>query len=94
MGLTIKSKNYSIDMGYGGFRNLRIKIAELTGKEIGDHYKELSEGMFLVGSQKTEFFNNYNKKISELEEKFKIPGGILDFLYASDCSGKITLKKM
>ena len=93
MGITIKSKNYSIDMGYGGFKNIREKIAELTGKEIGEHYKELDKGIFLYGTALEEFFKNYNKKIAELEEKFKIPYGILDFLYATDCGGKITSKK-
>lgn len=93
MGVTIKSKNYSIDMGGGGFNNLRTKIAELTGKEIGEHYKELTKGTFLYGTEREEFFENYNKKISELEEEFKIPCGILDFLYASDCGGKLPFKK-
>ena len=93
MGLTMKSKNYSIDMGYGGFGRLRLKIAELTGKEIEEHYKELDKGMFLFGAEKEVFFEKYNKRISELEEEFKIPSGILDFLYASDCEGKITVAK-
>jgi len=93
MGVTIRSKNNSIDMGYGGFSRLRGKIAELTGKEIGEHYKDLDKGMFLSGLEKEAFFESYNKKISELEEAFKIPSGILDFLYAPDCEGKITLQK-
>ena len=93
MGVTIESKNYSIDMGCGGFNRLRVKVAGLTGKEIGEHYEELDKGMFLYGTQREDFFEKYNKKISELEEKFKIPHGILDFLYASDCEGKATPKK-
>lgn len=93
MGVTINSKNNSIDLGYAGFNRLRLKVAELTGEEIGEHYKELDKGMFLYGKEKEDFFKKYNKKISELEEKFKIPYGILDFLYASDCGGKIGLRK-
>ena len=93
MGVTINSKNHSMDMGYGGFNRLRNKVAELTGKEIGEHYKNLDKGMFLNGTQREEFFKEYNKKISELEGQFKIPCGILDFLYASDCGGKITFGK-
>ena len=93
MGVTIESKNYSIDMGYGGFNNLRSKVAELTGVEIGNHYKELDKGMFLNGEARTMFFKSYNKKISELETSFKIPRGILEFLYASDCGGKLTYGK-
>ncbi|MFR6158364.1 MAG: hypothetical protein ACLUJV_02420 [Blautia producta] len=30
MGVTISSKNHSIDLGYGGFMRLRQKVAELT----------------------------------------------------------------
>lgn len=93
MGVTIESKSHSIDMGYAGFNRLRLKVAELTGEEIGEHYKDLDKGMFLNGTDREEFFQIYNKKISELEKEFKIPHGILDFLYASDCSGKITFTK-
>ena len=93
MGVTIESKNYSMDMGYGGFANLRKKVAELAGKEIGKHYGKLDKGMFLYGEERAEFFKVYNKKIGELETRFKIPRGILMFLYASDCEGKITSSK-
>lgn len=93
MGVTIESKNHSIDMGYGGFGRLRLKVAELTGKEIEEHYKDLDKGMFLNDTDSKEFFKNYNKKTSDLEEKFKLPHGVLDFLYASDCGGKIAVTK-
>lgn len=90
MGITLESKNFSIDMGYGGFRNLRIKVAELTGKEIGDHYKYLEKGMFKFGEEKKMFFEKYDQKISDLADEFKIPRGILDFIYSSDCEGNLT----
>ena len=38
MGVTIESQNRSIDLGYGGFRNLRMKVAELTAQDIYEHY--------------------------------------------------------
>ena len=93
MGVTIYSKNHSIDLGYGGFNNLRKKVAELTGIEIFNHYKELDKGMFLNGEARKKFFKDYNKKISEIEESQKIHPAILDFLYASDCEGKLTYGK-
>lgn len=89
MGITVESENRSIDLGYGGFSNLRTKVAELTGKEIGEHYKKLRDGIFLVGEKRKNFFVEYDKKIAGLEKQFEIPGGILDFLYASDCSAEI-----
>lgn len=30
MGVTVNSKNYSIDLGYIGFNNLRTKVAEIS----------------------------------------------------------------
>jgi len=93
MGVTIESKNYSIDLGYGGFNNLRIKVAELTGNEIGQHYRDIKNGIFLSGEAKKKFFKKYNKKISELADTHNIPHGILDFLYASDFSGQISFEK-
>lgn len=90
MGLTIDSKHHSVDMGYFGFNNLRLKVAELTGKEIFEHYKNLENGMRLFEEEREEFFEKYNKKISEIQEKFNVPGEILDFLYAPDCNGSIS----
>lgn len=93
MGVTIESLNYSIDLGYGGFNNIRKRVAQLTGKEIGEHYEELDKGMFLPTSERKVFFEEYNKKISKLEERHSLPHGILDFLYASDCGGTVSPEK-
>ena len=93
MGVTIKSKNYSADMGYNGFNRLRLKVAELTNSELFEHYKELNDAMFLHGESRDIFFQNYNKKISEIEENYNIKRGVLDFLYASDCNGYIPFTK-
>lgn len=48
MGVTVESKNHIIDLGVGGFNNLRKKIAELTAPDIAEHYENLSDGMFLL----------------------------------------------
>lgn len=93
MGLTISSKNHSIDMGYCGFSRLRTKVAELTGKEIGNHYHKLSDGMLLFREERKSFFEDYNEKISVLEKKYKIPSGVIDFLYACDADGKLSYGK-
>lgn len=93
MGVTLESQNHSIDLGYGGFNNLRTKVAELTGNEIGQHYRNLNEGLWLTGEEKTKFFKEYNKKISALADEHSIPHGVLDFLYASDCSDEIPSEK-
>lgn len=93
MGLTIESKNCSIDLGYGGFKALRTKVAELTAPDIYEHYKNLETGMILFGTVRQSFFDNYNAKIQQLSEKYHgEKDEILDFLYASDCSGEMDLE--
>lgn len=93
MGVTIDSENGSIDLGYGGFNNLRTKVAELTAPDIYEHYKRLEKGMFPVGTIKEKFFKDYNAEIQKLSEKYnEEKDNILDFLYASDCDGEMDVE--
>ena len=93
MGVTIESKNFSIDLGYGGFLRLRTKVAELTAPDIFEYYKHLTDGMFKMGEDREAFFEKYNKKTAELEEKYNDEkSDIFDFLHESDCGGKIDLQ--
>lgn len=86
MGVTIKSKSRSIDLGGGGFRRLRTKVAELAAPDIFEHYKKLGEGMWCPNRKA--FFKDYDEKIAELDKKYKGKmSDILDFLYESDCDG-------
>lgn len=86
MGVTIESKNHSIDLGGGGFKRLRTKVAELAAPDIFEHYKKLDEG--LRSPNRKTFFKDYDKKIAELDKKYEGKmSDILDFLYESDCDG-------
>ncbi|WP_160693406.1 hypothetical protein [Clostridium sp. C2-6-12] len=87
MGVTIDSKNKSIDLGYGGFNRLRNKISELVNNEIAEHYKELEKGQFLFGEDKRkEFFKKYDAETERLDKKYDYKyNSILHFLYACDC---------
>ena len=90
MGVTIESKNKSIDLGYNGFNKLRTKIAELASEDIGDHYKKLMTVPYSLAERKA-FFKEYNEKIEKLSIKYdRKLDVILDFIYASDCGGKIS----
>lgn len=90
MGVTIESKNKSIDLGYAGFNNLRTKVAELTAGDIAEHYKKLNDALFLFGDDRKKYFEVYDRKITELSEKHNgEKDGILHFLYASDCEGEM-----
>lgn len=89
MGVTIENKTKSIDMGYGGFYNLRETIAGLLSEEFKNLYVEWTsmngsinneEGNKLLG-------NMYKRGVLTDEDVI-----ILDFLFASDCGGKISVK--
>lgn len=87
MGVTIKSKNYSINLGYHGFHALRAKVAELAADDIGEHYRS-HRGASWQHSDK--YFEEYDKKTEELSEKYHGEKDlILDFLYTSDCGGRM-----
>ena len=92
MGVTIENSKYSIDMGYGGFKALRTKVAELTTPDIYKHYRELDEAFSIFDKNERKiFFDKYDAKIEELSTKYDGKyDPVLDFLYASDCSGSIT----
>lgn len=85
MGVTIGTKSMSIDMGYAGFARLRTDVAGLICPELKELYKTLPGASF--GEKELQ---EYNKKLGVLQEKNNIPDDALDFLYQSDCSGRIT----
>lgn len=90
MGVTISSENKSIDMGYFGFDRLRTSVCNLLPQDILEHYHELDKGMFLSGEERKEFFNEYNRKIEEIDKKYEYKyNKILSFLYSPDCDAKI-----
>lgn len=91
MGVTIESKNHSIDLGGWGFICLRTKVAELAAPDICEHYKKSMDGMRLYDEDKRKaFYESYNAKIAELDKKYEGKmSDILDFLYESDCDAEM-----
>lgn len=91
MGVTITATNstYEFDMGYGGFFNLRKNIALALDKDFGKNYADL-----ITCHMKHDF--EVNDKLAEIiinrKELDKDYADVIDFLYASDCSGKISYK--
>lgn len=85
--LTSKKSEYSFDMGYGGFHNLRANIASAWDEELGAVYKDTAMAMLQP--------KEYTKKINAVlaDERFKNEDeDIVDFLFASDCDGKCGYK--
>ncbi len=89
MGVTIESKNFSADMGYGGFNLFRNKVATLSSLEFGKHYSESDNTMLLIGSERESFFKKYDAKTVELVKEEVITVEIANFCYQPDCEGSI-----
>lgn len=81
MGVTIFSKNYSIDIGYGGFARLRRTVAEQCPEEIRKHYLQLPDASFSTPKQQKE----YDDRTEELYKRYNSKyGKVINFLYAPD----------
>ncbi|MCR8641411.1 hypothetical protein NV379_01965 [Paenibacillus sp. N1-5-1-14] len=95
MGITISSKRHSCDMGYGGFGRFRNTVAEKVGIEFHKHYLLLSDStvMFLFGEERKEFFEKYDAITKEYIEQNVVTVEVANFLYQSDCEGKIDRKQ-
>ena len=91
MGLTIKCKKTGreMDVSYSGFFRLRKKVAELVNQEVGEHYQELDEIFRITSPEKEHALESYNDETERLVESKELPIKIADFLYQSDCDGKI-----
>ncbi|MEK3955682.1 MULTISPECIES: hypothetical protein [unclassified Psychrobacillus] len=89
MGVTIKSKSFSADMGYGGFNLYRKKIATLSSLEFGNHFSKLDKAMSLPDMDREAFYKKYNKQTDELIKRNVITSEIANFCYQSDCEGSI-----
>ena len=89
MGVTVKSKRHSIDLGCGGFHRLRTKVAEIQGGDVYDLYSRL---MYVLRDK--DELEKYNKELNDLAAKYKGElNYLLDFLYMSDVSGRLHWKK-
>jgi hypothetical protein len=95
MGITINSKRYSCDMGYGGFGRFRNVVAEKVNGEFYKHYLILStpEAMFSIGDVRKEFFKKYDATTKEFVKQNIVTVEVANFLYQSDCNGKIDGKQ-
>lgn len=93
MGVTMECKKTgrSIDLGYGGFNNLRNRVAKLVGEPFSSHYLRLSDSgvMFLIGEHRKKYFEEYDLKTEQMVINGSVPVKVANFLYQSDCEGKI-----
>lgn len=95
MGITIHSKRHSCDMGFGGFGRFRNAVAEMVSEEFHQHYLALSssEAMFSTGEERKAYFKKYDTATDEFIERGVVTVEVANFLYQSDCDGKIDRKQ-
>ena len=93
MGVTLKCKKTgnNIDRGYGGFLQLRRKVAQLYSDEFGKHYSELVVGEPIgVGEkEKMAWYEQYDAKTEKMIRDGRLDIKIADFCYQSDAGGSI-----
>lgn len=82
-------------MGYGGFGRFRNIVAETVSKQFCSHYLLLSEAsvMFLSGDENKKYFEKYNAITEVFVDKGEITVEVANFLFQSDCGGKIDKKQ-
>jgi hypothetical protein len=95
MGITISSKRYSCDMGYGGFGRFRNVVAEKTSDKFYKHYMRLSNPnvMFIMGEERKKFFEKYDADTIKYIEENEVTVEVANFLFQPDCDGKIDRKQ-
>lgn len=93
MGITIKSNNFTVDVGYMAFNKFRIKVAELTNLKFGAHCKSLFESTYLPDREKRGFFIKYNKETKRMIEESIVSVGIANFCHQADYKGYIDQKQ-
>ena len=89
MGISIYSKNKSIDMGYSGFQRLRRTVSECCPKEIAEHYALLLDGLLYYHAH-PEDAKAYDAHTERLYEKYRGTPyrQTINFLYAPDAEAK------
>lgn len=87
MGLTIYANGVdrSFDLGYGGFANLRGRIAEAYDKDLSKVYSDSC--MCMTYPDKWIGLINSIIRVKKFPDEDQ---DIFDFLFASDCGGQIS----
>lgn len=90
MGVTISSKNRSIDMGGAGFMRLRRTIASLCPVIIERHYTYLCDFYYSITSDQRHV-DAYDLETTRLYNKYRqTHGEVIKFLYAPDTEAKMS----
>lgn len=94
MGVTLccKKTGRSMDMGYGGFDRLRLKVGELVGEPFASHLAKLSTPKYMFcldAEERKKLFSEYDAETAKILDEGKAPIKIVDFCLQPDVGGKI-----
>lgn len=89
MGITLGNREHSIDMGCGGFMALRQRIASLLSEEFGELYKVWVRPCSPISDEEG---NRMLKTLYEAGTLTDNDDVVIDFLFASDLGGKLSVK--
>ena len=87
MGVTIKCKNTGreIDLGCGGFMNLRRKVAQLMGEPFYSHYEKLCNAPIIMQPEVEEkFWKDWATEADRILAENHFPVKVVKFLLAPD----------
>lgn len=88
MGITIKSPNMAIKMGYGAFLMLRETAAALAGDDIAEFYGKMR---ISAGYTSVSDWEIYNRHVKKFFKQNGLPRGLYDFLYLPDCDRRLSV---
>lgn len=95
MGVTLRcvKANQSVDLGCGGFLNLRNRVARLVGEPFASHYVErlgeLMSEFFSSTEEREAAFAAFDEKTVELIDQGAVGAKVASFLLQPDCEGRI-----
>lgn len=95
MGITISCKKTgrSIDLGCGGFSNLRNKVSDLVGEPWASHYRKLEDifrkAFSMSDEERRLAYNAFDAETERLLTEKKVSFKVVDFLLQPDCGGSI-----
>lgn len=95
MGVTISCRKTgrSIDLGGGGFFNLRNKVSYLVGDPWASHYRKLEDifrkAFSMSDEERRQAYNAFDAETERLLAEKKVSFKVVDFLLQPDCEGLI-----
>jgi len=78
-------------MGYAGFGRFRNAVAEKVNEGFYKHYLSLADSkvMLLSGKEREAYFKEYDTSTNNYIHQGEVTLEVANFLYQSDCEGKI-----